>query len=543
LLPVAAGIAAHHGRLAKVKGDEASGVPVDGSLAELVQSRLREYAGLQNLTLPSVDRLPTPAFPPYLSLPGDARLRVELFTRFLCSTLIDADRRRSSATARFYARYAPALTHEDVLCDDVPTLADRLDTAIDRMPPRGSPAVVQLRRGVLAACRAAAADRPPGLFSLTVPTGGGKTPSAMSFALRHARRHGLRRVIVVIPWEPDEGTRSLRKLTTLRASLVNDRTRIKNRVRCILAQQLVEPPMSWLFGGAGLEWLRAVDLPAEERSMVECQLRLLETTERELADLDGRLRKLAYEEGRAKLLMTLPGVSHGTALALLAAFGDVSRFRDGDHAASYLGLVPSTRQSAGHCYHGPITKAGNSHARWMLTQGVQHLATNPGPLGVFYRRLCKRKNRNVAVTAAARKLVTIAYLMLKHNEPYRYAIPQATDRKLSRVRFASTGVRRKAERTPRRDPAATATATAARGEAAVEAVTSREGSAGPAAKRVRRTRSLPAIYRDEGLPPAKAVDQLPAGERRMLVDGGTIAFARRIQEPSPPPPPPPPRRP
>ena len=123
------------------------------------------------------------------------------------------------------------------------------------------------------------------------------------------------------------------------------------------------------------------------------------------------------------------------------------------------------------------------------------------------------------------KIVTIAYLMLKHNEPYRYAVPQATDRKLSRVRLSSTGVRRKARRTPGRDTAA---------GTAVEGVTSPEASAGPAAKRVRRTRSLPAIYRDEGLPPAKTVDQLPAVERRMLADGGTNAFARLIQEPPPP---------
>ena len=67
---------------------------------------------------------------------------------------------------------------------------------------------------------------------------------------------------------------------------------------------------------------------------------------------------------------------------------------------SYLGLVPRTKQSAHHCYHGPITKAGNVHARTMLVQACQTLGRNPGPLGVFFRRMKKKKCHNVAVIAA-----------------------------------------------------------------------------------------------------------------------------------------------
>ena len=77
---------------------------------------------------------------------------------------------------------------------------------------------------------------------------------------------------------------------------------------------------------------------------------------------------MAYEDGRAKLLMTLPGVAHGVAMSLLAAFGDIARFKDGDHAASYLGLTPSLRQSAAKRYHGRITKAGCPQTRAMLVQ-------------------------------------------------------------------------------------------------------------------------------------------------------------------------------
>src|SRR6185436_8081090 len=74
-------------------------------------------------------------------------------------------------------------------------------------------------------------------------------------------------------------------------------------------------------------------------------------------------------------------------------------------------------------YHGRITKAGCPQTRAMLVQAVQAASDHPGPIGAFFRRLRKRKKYNVAVIATARKLVTIAYLMLKNNEPYRYAKP------------------------------------------------------------------------------------------------------------------------
>lgn len=297
-------------------------------------------------------------------------------------------------------------------------------------------------------------------------------------------------------WVPDAATQRLRQLTTLRSAVVTDRSRLKNRIQSLLAQLLVVPPVKVLFTVAGLAWLRAVDLPADVRATVDLYLRLYEAVDAELRKIDDQLMALAYGDDRAKLLMTLPGIAHGVAVSLLAALGDISRFPDGDHAAGYLGLAPSTRQSGARCYHGHITKAGCPQTRGMLVQAVQAASDHPGPIGAFFRRLRKRKRYNVAVIATARKLVTIAYLMLKNNEPYRYAKPELVKGKLDECR------RKAGNATP---------------------VRSRPVS--PAADRLNE------VYRTHGLPTSQAPPEWSAGERRGFADPDVAAFAEEVHGP------------
>lgn len=243
-------------------------------------------------------------------------------------------------------------------------------------------------------------------------------------------------------WQPDEATRRLRELTGRRSALVGQRTAMRNRIHSVLAMRLIDAPLK-LFNAEGSEWLTTVELDEQARMLVDSDLRQLGFLQQEIDALDQELANRGHASAEVKLLMTLPGVDVTTAEALLAAWGDATRFPDGDHAASYLGLAPSTKQSANQCYHGPITKRGNSHARHMLVEAAQHLDKHPGPLGHFFRRLIRKKNRNVAVVAAARKLAMIGWLMLKTNEPYRYAVPRSTETKLATLRVKATGERRK----------------------------------------------------------------------------------------------------
>ena len=125
--------------------------------------------------------------------PDDQR-PLEFWTRMLFSALCDAD---FLDTEAFMHPGTEALRQRPVTLD---ALGDALRSYLDGLQARANDTEVnRVRREGRQACEARAHD-PPGRFTLTVPTGGGKTLAAMAFALEHARRHGLQRVVVAVPY-------------------------------------------------------------------------------------------------------------------------------------------------------------------------------------------------------------------------------------------------------------------------------------------------------------------------------------------------------
>jgi CRISPR-associated endonuclease/helicase Cas3 len=123
-----------------------------------------------------------------------SELELDLLLRMLYSCLVDAD---ALDTQR---HFDPADFAHRQQTLDLSAMRQRLDDEQARLMEQADATPVNLvRREVYEDCLRAA-DLPPGVFKLTVPTGGGKTRSSLAFALRHAERHGLQRVIYAIPY-------------------------------------------------------------------------------------------------------------------------------------------------------------------------------------------------------------------------------------------------------------------------------------------------------------------------------------------------------
>lgn len=178
-------ITGHHG-----------GLPDGGAQEGELHYRLKHGKVPADVTLLSVTDVNQALLPPFRSSAEYAGFSLSFFTRMIFSCLVDAD---FLDTERFMA---PGKNAERPMVDpeQLSKMKAMLDTHLAALAQTTEPtAVNRLRQDILTQCRAKAA-LPPQIFSLTVPTGGGKTLSSLSFALDHAVTNRQRRVIYAIPF-------------------------------------------------------------------------------------------------------------------------------------------------------------------------------------------------------------------------------------------------------------------------------------------------------------------------------------------------------
>ena len=224
--------------------------------------------------------------------------------------------------------------------------------------------------------------------------------------------HLLRCDLLPESWKADRETQARRQQVRLRATLVRQRTRLKNQVHAVLHQQGLRSPVTDLFGKRGRLWLAGVKLPTQAQESVNVCLRLLDGYSEEIQKQNLQLSEKAKQDKRAGWLMTIPGIGECSAMMRLAEIGEIGRFPDQEGLCSYAGLVPRVRESAGKAARGGITRQGSPWMRWIMVEAAQ-VATRSSPAAKrYYERLARRKHKHVARVALARKLLIAVYALL-----------------------------------------------------------------------------------------------------------------------------------
>lgn len=197
------------------------------------------------------------------------------------------------------------------------------------------------------------------------------------------------------------------------------RTMLKNRIRALLVQHSVElPKVTDLFGSSGDEWLRTVNLPEPDGSLLRQSLKMMDALQQQIAATDGLLKRLAQGDEIVRLLASVPGI--GTFLSVLVRWEveEMTRFREAKKFASYTGLVPSSYASGNRIVHGRLTKQGNKRLRWAFIEAVSPAVRTSPYLRSYYQRIKLRRGAKDARTATARKLAELVWAIWTERRCY-----------------------------------------------------------------------------------------------------------------------------
>ena len=217
-----------------------------------------------------------------------------------------------------------------------------------------------------------------------------------------------------------------RALLTARNTLVGMRVRLENEIRGLLKTFgiMFGKPVGGFKRRADEIIARDLAVAPELVPIFEALIQARRETLVRITDLDRQIRAIAKKHATVRLLMTAPGVGPITAMAVVAAFDDIGRFKRSSSAGAYLGLTSRRYESGEISRNGRISKRGDMFTRKCLYEAANALFCRNlqgSHLRTWAKAIAERTGPRKAKVALARKLAVTLHAMWRTNTPFHEA--------------------------------------------------------------------------------------------------------------------------
>jgi len=148
---------------------------------------------------------------------------------------------------------------------------------------------------------------------------------------------------------------------------------------------------------------------------------LIDDLERQITEINRRLREGHAHHPYIPLLMSAPGIGWVLAFTIAGEIGQIERFESPQRLAGYTGLCPRVIQSGDSDRRGPLTKQGPRYLRWAMLEATMHALKHPAYAERYQRnkrRLGKQRGAKVAQIDIARRLTHAIRHMLSRSEEF-----------------------------------------------------------------------------------------------------------------------------
>jgi transposase len=224
---------------------------------------------------------------------------------------------------------------------------------------------------------------------------------------------------------PDELHQQLRSLCRLRYRVMENLTRVKNRIKSYLHIHGIEIPgrdeMSH-WSGYFIQWLDSLEFSHESgRDYLRFCTEELHEHRNRLAFIVCSLRKYCTKYNiheTINYLRTIPGIGFLTAMTFYVEVMDIGRFRTLDHLCSYVGLIPSVKSSGDKKIDRGLTSRRNRYLRYLIIEAAWIAVRKDPALTMAFARLTRRMTRQEAIVRIAKKLLNRIRYVWKNQKPY-----------------------------------------------------------------------------------------------------------------------------